>query len=169
MLALAPTPAKRAADAGITLIEVLVVLAVIGVAAGATMLGVNASDRGSRAESEALRLARHLTLAVDEALISGRDHALAWDRTGYLFQSYEKRDGWGPAQLSVLAQRHDMRAGTTLSRLDETEAPIPVAASAVGPEIVMMIVGNTMSWVVVFDGFTAFAMSEASFRAGEKS
>ena len=70
---------RRNRDGGITLIEMLVVLAVIGVATGATMLGLNSADRDSRAESEAVRLARNLSLGVDEALVGGSPLALIWD------------------------------------------------------------------------------------------
>ncbi len=166
MLATAPIPTPRAATAGITLIEVLVVLAVIGVAAGATMMSVTGSERGGRAETEALRLARHLSLAVDEALISGRDHALDWDESGYHFQTYDRTSGWGAAQLSVLAQRHDLRAATRLRRLDDVVAPVDISAAAVSAETVMMLDAGSTSWVVLFDGFTAFAMPEARYRAG---
>ena len=75
-------------DSGITLIEMLVVLAVIGVATGATMLGVNASDRSSRAQSEAVRLANNLSLGVDEAMVSGTPLALIWDQDGYRFVAW---------------------------------------------------------------------------------
>ncbi len=75
----------RDGQAGLTLIEVLVVLAVIGVGAGATMMGMGGADRSSAAQTEARRLARTLTLGVDEALITGLPLALLWDGSGYRF------------------------------------------------------------------------------------
>lgn len=164
MVALAQTSTQRSAEAGVTLIEVLVVMAVIGVAAGTTMLGVNASDRRSRAETEAVRLAQNLALSVDEAMITGRDHALVWDEKGYRFERYDAQDGWVAAQVPVLAQRHDVRAPMTMARLDGREEPVQVLASAIGPQTVVLIKSNSMSWVVSFDGFTATAMAEASFQ-----
>ena len=44
--------------AGLTLIEVLVALAIVGVMTGVTVLSLDMLDRGGRAEAEAMRLAR---------------------------------------------------------------------------------------------------------------
>ncbi len=158
----------RGAEAGISLVEVLVVLAVIGIAAGATLLGLNALDRDNRAETEAVRLARHLSLGVDEALISGRDHALLWDASGYAFQR-RAGPGWVAATIPALAARHELRAPTTMQRLDGETGPVRIPASATGPQLVFGIVGSGTSWVVTFDGFSATALPEDTFRAGGQS
>lgn len=165
MPALALTSPRRSAEAGITLIEVLVVLAVIGVAAGATMLGVNASERGSRAETEAIRLAQRLSLSVDEAIISGRDHLLIWDDTGYRFERRTADGGWAAAEVPILAQRHDLPAPIRLAERDGQPEPLTISAAATGPQTVLVLTANSTSWVVAFDGFTATAMAETAFNA----
>ena len=43
---------QRASQAGLTLIETLIVIVVIGVATGAAMMGLNGADRGDRAQAE---------------------------------------------------------------------------------------------------------------------
>ena len=141
-------------------------LAVIGVATGATMLGVNSADRGTRAEAEAIRLARHLTLGVDEALISGSPLALMWDAGGYRFVAWSgAAQSWAATLPPALTQRHDLRAPVTLSRPDTGKTdPVVIAASGTGPAIAFQIgspgLTDTSRWIVDFDGFSATTRPE---------
>ena len=158
---------RRSVESGITLIEVLVVLAVIGVATGATMLGLNATDRSTRAEAEAIRLARNLSLGVDEALISGTPLALMWDAGGYSFVAWSAADGiGGPANGASLATRHDLRAPVAMA-LQGAATPLPVmiASSGLGPavafEFASTAANSSQSWLVAFDGFSATAQPTA--------
>ncbi|QDA36479.1 type II secretion system protein GspH [Paracoccus liaowanqingii] len=147
----------RDRQAGLTLIEVLVVIAVIGVATGATMMGLNGADRGARAQSEAVRLSRQLTLAVDEAMISGLALQLVWDADGYSFQQWQKAgDGWGPASVPGLAMRHDIRAPLQMGMAGDGGAVL-IAASGSGPARQILFAGVGVPWTVGFDGFTALA------------
>lgn len=161
-------PTRRAHDGGITLIEVLVVLAVIGVATGATMLGLNAADRDTRAEAEAVRLARKLSLGVDEALVGGTPLALIWDAGGYRFTAWSAESAsWGPAIPNTLSARHDLRAPVSLSlQGEETTSPVLIASSGIGPAITFEFgstdIGNSPNWVVDFDGFSATALPKGA-------
>ena len=159
---------RRNRDAGITLIEILVVLAVIGVATGATMLGVNSADRDTRAEAEAVRLARNLSLGVDEALVGGAPLAMIWDTGGYSFVAWSDASAsWGAAGQNTLAIRHDLRAPLQLG-IDGQDIPraVVIAASGVGPAISFVIAPPALSsgprWVVDFDGFSAAARPEGA-------
>lgn len=158
---------RRRADGGITLIEVLVVLAVIGVATGATMLGLNATDRDTRAEAEAVRLARSLSLGTDEAMLSGTPLALVWDAGGYSFVAWSAADAqWGPADQNTLSRRHDLRAPVALSLSGETAGPVLIASSGIGQEIEFQFgaaSGNSsLRWIVAFDGFSASAQPKGT-------
>ena len=62
----------RDRQAGLTLIEVLVVLVIIAVMAGMTVLGLGSLGRGNQAEAEARRLADRLQLASDDVLVAER-------------------------------------------------------------------------------------------------
>ena len=159
---------RRNRDGGITLIEMLVVLAVIGVATGATMLGLNSADRNSRAESEAVRLARNLSLGVDEALVGGSPLALIWDAGGYSFVAWsDTAASWGAAAPKSLALRHDLRAPLQLG-VDGQDTPVAVviAPNGIGPAISFVIAPaatvNGPRWIVDFDGFSASARPEAA-------
>ena len=75
-------PVDGRADAGLTLVEMLVVLAIIGVAAGAVTLGIGAATRAPSVESEARRFAGRLQAAADDAMLGDRMIALTVDRSG---------------------------------------------------------------------------------------
>ncbi len=160
------TDHRRLGEAGLTLIEVLVVLAVIGVAAGAMMMG--AGDRSRSAETEAVRLARNLTLGVDEAMLSGRPLVLHWDADGYTFgqapapQGSMPPEAWPAASLPVLGQRHDLAPPLLLRLRDVTTGTavvLPVSGAA--PSATFDITGSGAAWSVTFDGFSATASVEA--------
>lgn len=154
----------RHVEAGITLIEVLVVLALVGVATGTVMMTVG--DRGTRAEAEALRLSRHLSLGVDEALISGTSLALQWDAAGYSFVQMPIAGGdvrdWPAAELEVLALRHDLPATLQMSLRDQSgTGPLLLPPSGIAATSVFDIKGSSPVWAVTFDGFSAQARPEA--------
>ncbi|OYU37722.1 MAG: type II secretion system protein GspH [Pseudorhodobacter sp. PARRP1] len=153
----------RNGEAGMTLIEMLVVLAVIGVATGATMLGLNAADRGARAQSEAVRLASNLSLGIDEAIVSGAPLALLWDQSGYRFVAWsEAKQSWEATLPAQLSARHDL-SDTLQLALEGTEArdAVLIAPSAVGAQISFIVsaknYGQEERWIVDFDGFSATA------------
>ena len=67
---------------GMTLIEMLVVLVIVGVSAGLLVLG-GGGLRETTAQTEANRLADRLRLAADEALIDGRPMQLRLAPSSY--------------------------------------------------------------------------------------
>lgn len=153
-------------DSGITLIEMLVVLAVIGVATGATMLGVNASDRSSRAQSEAVRLANNLSLGVDEAMVTGTPLALIWDQDGYSFVAWSAaQNDWRAAAPGILAARHQLRAPLQLAIAGKDgNASVLIAPSGLGSPLMFVFStpapSDNAAWVVNFDGFSATATAK---------
>lgn len=86
---------------GFTLVELMVVIAVIGVAAGAVMLSM--PDPRPTLVVEAERFAARLTLAREEAVMTNRPVALRADAAGYGFEGF---DGavWTPL-IGVLAPK----------------------------------------------------------------
>lgn len=71
---------------GFTLVEMLVVLAILGLAATALVLAVPATDDGLRRESS--RLAARIAAARDLAVVEGRPVALWLAPSGYGFERY---------------------------------------------------------------------------------
>jgi general secretion pathway protein H len=130
----------RHGTAGVTLIEMMIVLVIIGVAAGALTLGLGALGRDNRAEHEARRLAAAIGLGVDAALIGGVVQPVAWDATGY-------RIGVGA--------RHPLDASVTLARADGSDAPLILAPDATSLPADFILQGDGARWQVAFDGLAA--------------
>jgi general secretion pathway protein H len=144
----------------LTLIEMLIVLVIIGIATSAAVLSVNTIGRDRSAEDQALRLAALLTMAVDEGLVSGQHLALFWAADGY---EVKRRgpDGWLAATSSRLTRAHKMPAAVVLRRVDGSTDPVEVAEDGLGPAVSLEISGPGKPWIVDFDGFSATARAGA--------
>lgn len=150
---------RRDPEAGLTLIEVLVVLAIIGVMAGVTMLGLGALDRGTRAEAEARRLADRLQLAIDESMVSNAVFAMVWDEHGYRFDQWDAdAEAWRESNRRLLGPRHALAGALRLASVDGA-AMLPVLISSdLAPELATVIVtGRATPWSVTSNGFAVAA------------
>ena len=87
------------ANGGFTFIEIFVVLAIIGVLAGAVVLHSIGADRDRHLATEAERLAALIELARGEALGRNESWGLFVKRTRYGFKVYNELDGTWEAAL----------------------------------------------------------------------
>ena len=78
-------PAAIDRDAGFTLLEMMIVLVVIAVMAGAVTLGIGSVTRAPSVETEARRLATRLQAAADDAMLGDRLMAFTVEKHGYGF------------------------------------------------------------------------------------
>lgn len=78
---------------GTSLIELLVVLAILAILAGAVALSFGLARPLSPGERELGRLARGLTLACERARLTGLAHGLLLERSGYAF-AFDDGSGW---------------------------------------------------------------------------
>lgn len=141
MAPVAPRPVH--ARAGLTLVEVIVVLAVVGVVAA--MISLSVRTDGDKAQVEANRLAETLRLAADQVLIEGRPVTLAMDPRGYGFEGTgEAADDW--------SARHEIQAGVVFWAPEARLAIDPDGADAA---MVMTMRDRERRWSVAFDGLTA--------------
>ncbi len=106
---------SRPCDLGFTLVELMVVLALLGLAAAAVVLTLPASNGG--AVTEATRFAARVASLRDRSVIEGRTHGLWVTASGYGFERRGPgREGpaWQPLNDGRLS-RDDWRRGTMVS------------------------------------------------------
>ena len=140
----------RGDETGFTLIEMLVVLAIIGVIASATVLGVSAATRGPSVEAEAKRLAADLQTAADTAMVDDQKVAMVWDDKGYAFIRGDGRDA---------SSRHELAAGIRMN-MGDAHQPLPIGVDGSGIPAMAGLQGSSERWTVAYDGLTATALPE---------
>ena len=143
---------SRGAESGMTLVEMLVVLAIIGVAAGATVLSIGAATRAPSVESEARRLSSRLQSVADEAMVDDRPLALTWDAKGYAFLDWDGRGWRSPADEGHA--RHRLPAGISLD-MGRRTPPLLLGVDGSGVPAAIALTTGKDRWLVVYDGLTA--------------
>jgi len=132
---------------GMTLVEILVVLAIVGVMAGVVTLGVGAADRGMGVETEANRLADRLRLAADDVLVTRRPLSLAFDGEGYVFVTGGADARAGGRALPEGVRMVGLGVGSPVSIDPDGAQPVAAFGLAKGDR----------RWRVTFDGLNAVA------------
>ena len=132
-----------------TLVEMLAVLAIIAIAAGATVLGIGAATRAPSVEAEARRLSTRLQSVADEAMVSDNPVAFTWDDKGYAFQSWDGR-GWRTGADDAHG-RHKLPAGIHID-MGRRAPPLMLGVDGSGiPASIGLRTGKDR-WLVVYDG-----------------
>ncbi|MBR0551023.1 prepilin-type N-terminal cleavage/methylation domain-containing protein [Sphingomonadaceae bacterium LXI357] len=134
-----------------TLIEMLIVLAIVGIAAGAVSLGIGAATRAPSAEAEAHRLATRLQAAADDAMLGDKLIAFTAKEHGYGFATYQ--DGGWVERTDDAFGFHRLPAGmrVTLS----VRPPVVLGVDGSGEPLSATIESGDQAWRVLYDGLTA--------------
>ena len=149
---------NRNSEAGMSLIEVIVALAIIGVMSGIAVLSIGSFDRTDAPDTEAQRLAARINLAADMALIEGRQISLTWDEHGYSLEDTGFNDTGNAARdtSEPLGGRHDLASSMHLIGPSATGTFVirETSAAAVASFVVQ---GRQNEWQVDFNGLAASA------------
>ncbi len=116
---------------GFTLVEMLVVVVIVGVLAGAVGLASGARGGAYALREEAERLARVVRLVADEAVLDNREYGLVIDAGGYQVRRHDAHSGrWQPVPDW---QPHRLPDGMQLSLAVEG-SELGLSAQALGRE-----------------------------------
>lgn len=141
------------AESGMTLIEMLIVLVIIGIAAGGVALGIGSATRAPSVETEARRLALRLQAAADDAMLGDRIIAFTAQEHGYGFAAV-KRDGT-LAPLGDALAPHELPGGIVVTI--DTAPPVMLGVDGGGKPLTARVENGEQRWIVRYDGMTATA------------
>lgn len=149
----AVVPGRRQPDAGLTLVEMMVVLAMVAVLSGAG-LGLAGQVSGQRLGQAGDLLAARLSLAADEALVTGRPVRLEFSAEGYRFTTRMADGEWTPLPSGPLA--HPVALPVKVTGQDGADLhEVDVPADGTGTVRQIILQRNGARVTIRFDGLSA--------------
>lgn len=131
---------------GLSLIELLVVVAILAILATAALLAVDSAGPGRQVERELRRLGGRIELACERAQLTGLEAGLHLHRAGYAF-SRAGVEGWEPEIVPEL-RASTLVQGLALSAQREG-AELELGESEVDdPQVVCLPSGELTAFVV---------------------
>jgi len=114
----------------------MVVVAIIGMLAGAVILSINTLGPDREIERETGRLRGLVNLLHEEALMQTRDYAVMFTRTGYRFYIYDYQQlKWVDTTADRLLAQHPLPPRLEISLLlDGREVPLERSFESVEPD-----------------------------------
>ena len=150
-------------DTGMTLVEMLVVLAIIGITSAVAVLSMN-FDRRLNTRVAAQRMQAQIQLAADETMISDRQMAITVGPHAYRFVERAQTDSeWQPSSVPQLFDAFTLPEGVNMT---VDEAVIPLGANGGGRPFVIRLSGEGGKWTLAFDGMTARVFPSEAETAG---
>ncbi len=142
----------RFRSGGFTLLELLVVIALIGIILTFATLTLGGDRRAERLEEAAERFRQLTRLAAEQAVLRGEEWGLALDEAGYRFL-YLEDDGWRPVADPTFRPRHWPEGIEARLLLDGQPAALADAADgdadAPSPDILLLSSGELTGFELV--------------------
>jgi len=149
-------------DAGFTLLEMLIVLAIVAVMAGAVTLGIGSVTRAPSVETEARRLATRLQAAADDAMLGDRMLAFTVEKHGYGFATIGT-DGQMLARTDDTFGYHRLPGGIVVTL--NVRPPVILGVDGAGRPMSAVVESGSQRWLVTYDGLTARAVPAPATKA----
>ena len=103
-------------SSGFSLLELLVVITIIGLIAGAAVLSVGVLGGNQNVQGEALRLQAILKMLQEDALMQSRDYGIVFSSTGYRFYIYDHQlRSWLETKNEAFLLKHELRPPLRIS------------------------------------------------------
>ena len=114
------------ANAGFSLLELLIVVVIIGLLAQAVAISWRALGNDREVEEETNRLRSVIDLLHEEALMQSRDYGVMFTETGYRFYVFDYQElAWVVPQTDRLLEQHMLRPQLGMSLvLDGRDVPL---------------------------------------------
>jgi general secretion pathway protein H len=148
------TGSKLRGDAGVSLVEAMVALMILGLITGAVMLAAPGPGREPRLEAE--RLAARMVMAGEESIVANRAMALVLTAEGYGFERLEP-NGWAPAEhgsplgFRAWSNEVDVRVESSEAAGEDTRVARFDTLGGASP-VSVIISGSGARWRVTLDG-----------------
>ncbi len=99
---------------GFTLIELMVVVALIGIIMGTVVLSAGDGGQLDRVEIETKRMSALIKLLAEEAILKNKEFAVVVDETEYNFQVLDKRNKWNNFAGDAIFRQRKMTANSKI-------------------------------------------------------
>lgn len=120
--------AKYSKQQGFTLLEILLVVAIVGIIASLATMTIPGEDFEKKTEREIRKLAAQISLLQDEAIVQSRELGVELWQNGYRFWGWQAEQGWNPISEDLDFQNHLL--------IDDAELSLNLAGQPVALDIV---------------------------------
>lgn len=154
------------ATRGFTLLEIMVVLALIGIITSFAVLSVRHGSLDEQLQDEARRLAALIELNRDEAIMLNEQRGLQFDSNGYQFLRYSDDDEWIAIESNNASFQRRL-ADIIEVNLSVEGRPQVLSAEPEFPQILLLSSGETTEFSATFASEYATGFSVAGNAFGQ--
>jgi general secretion pathway protein H len=140
---------QRRIPAGFTLLEMLVVVAIIGIVLTFAVLAIGGDRRGEELERESRLFAELLRMAGEQAVLRGEEWAVQIDSAGYRFLILTD-DGWRERVDDELFRQRELAKDTWLEVELEGRDLDLAKTREIKPTLLLLSSGETSPFVAEF-------------------